>query len=250
MNAFIHAIRLLTRFPTGADNPYDASLAGPAVSYYGVVGLLIGVLLSVLAAVLSKWLNMPPLPTAALLLCAWVWVTGALHLDGLGDCADAWMSGGSKERLLSIMQDTHCGVGAIVSIVLVLLVKFSALVTIVQNSAHSGLLVLLIAPAIARILLSFVVAKFVYLRSSGLGCSIKNDLALNYITMASGLILLALVLIAFKATLLALLGGLVGFIIVYLSIIKKINGVTGDVYGAVVEVIEATALLGIIISVS
>lgn len=250
MNAFLHALNFLTRLPTGHSKPYDASLAGPAVSYYSGVGLLIGILFLLAAAVFSSWLDVPPLPTAAVLLCLWVWVTGALHLDGLGDCADAWMSGASKERSLEIMKDTHCGVGAIVAIILLLIVKFSALATILQGTATDGLFLLVIAPAVARILLSFAVCQFVYVRTSGLGSSLKAGLVPQTIAIVSGLLLLALALIAFKATLFALVGGLVGFFIIYLGIIKKINGITGDVYGALIEVTEATALLGIVVSLS
>lgn len=65
---------------------------------------------------------------AALLLVFWVLATGALHLDGLADSADAWVGGlGDRERTLAIMKDPCCGPAAVVALVVVLLVKFAAL---------------------------------------------------------------------------------------------------------------------------
>jgi adenosylcobinamide-GDP ribazoletransferase len=57
---------------------------------------------------------------AALVLILWVWSTGALHLDGLADSADAWVGGlASRERTLEIMKDPRSGPAAVTAIGLV-----------------------------------------------------------------------------------------------------------------------------------
>lgn len=257
MNAFMHALKFLTRLLAGFNRPYAASLAGQAVTYYSLVGLLIGLLLAAAAWVIGGWLNLPAMPTAALVLCFWVWLSGALHLDGLGDCSDAWMSGAGTERMLAIMKDSYCGVGAIVAIVLVLLVKFSALSVLLPsllhgNRAADGWLLLLLAPVIARALLAFSIYRLPYIKASrlGLGADLKPHLAPQKMALVTGGLLLVLAALAFKATVFALLGGLLGFLILYFAIIKKIHGMTGDVYGALVEITEASALLGIVASLA
>jgi len=123
INEFLQAIQFLTRLPLTRQANYTAGLAGAAVSWYAPTGLIIGVLM-----VLAGWicsLLLPPFLVSAIVLGVWVAITGALHLDGLGDCGDAWMGGHNPERMLEIMKDTSCGIGAIVAVVLVLLVKFS-----------------------------------------------------------------------------------------------------------------------------
>ncbi len=52
----------------------------------------------------------PAWPVAVLVLAVWVGLTGALHLDGLADSADAWLGGyGDRARTLAIMKDPYCG---------------------------------------------------------------------------------------------------------------------------------------------
>jgi adenosylcobinamide-GDP ribazoletransferase len=71
---------------------------------------------------------------AALLLALWVLLSGALHLDGLADSADAWLGGfGDRERTLQIMKDPRSGPIAVVTLVLVLLLKFCALWVLVEQ---------------------------------------------------------------------------------------------------------------------
>ncbi len=65
---------------------------------------------------------------AALGLLAWVWLTGALHLDGLADLADALAaSHRDPQRFFAVLADPHLGTFGVVSIVLALLLKLAAL---------------------------------------------------------------------------------------------------------------------------
>lgn len=126
--AFLIAARFLTRAPlpdpAAAAVPRAAD-SGRAALLYPLVGLLLGVFLAALAWLLSA----TPTPVAAtLVLTAWVWGTGALHLDGLSDCADAWVGGlGDRARTLAILKDPHLGAMGAVALMLALLAKWSAL---------------------------------------------------------------------------------------------------------------------------
>src|SRR3989338_1738452 len=118
---------------------------GRSLLSYPLVGLLLGaVLLS------AQWAlqGQAPALQAALLLILWVGLTGGLHLDGLADSADAWAGGfGDRERTLAIMQDPRSGPIAVVVLVLVLLLKFAALLALIEQQ-HSVLLI--IVPLISR----------------------------------------------------------------------------------------------------
>src|SRR3989338_4526576 len=101
------AIGCLTILPFGPRGDIrDADLGG-SLLWFPLVGLLIGAGL-VGVNVLSA-LVLPPLVVAACVLLSWVAITGALHLDGLGDLADGCSGGRTREERLRIMKDPHVG---------------------------------------------------------------------------------------------------------------------------------------------
>lgn len=99
------ALALMTRLPSGLNRAPDDRDQGLAVACYPLVGLIVGLLLW-LGGAAGGWLHWQSTPLAILLVAAWVLITGALHLDGLADSADAWLGGyGDRERTLRIMKD-------------------------------------------------------------------------------------------------------------------------------------------------
>jgi len=107
MRSLLAALGFLTRVPVPAWVFKDAQATKTSLAWYPAVGLLMGGVLWSLA-----WLGstLPPMLLAALLLLVWTGLTGALHLDGLADSADAWVGGlGDRERTLAIMKDPRSG---------------------------------------------------------------------------------------------------------------------------------------------
>ena len=142
MHGLLVAIGFLTRIPVPAAVFDDAGARVRSLPWYPLVGLLLGGLLYLLAWAIHGW---PPLLSAAVTLAAWVALTGALHLDGLADSADAWVGGiGDRVRTLAIMKDPNCGPMGVTAVVLTLLLKFAALAS---APAWPGLL---LAPLLAR----------------------------------------------------------------------------------------------------
>ncbi len=242
MDEFKQALGFLTRIPLGGSCQYDKTLSGAAVAWYGVVGVVIGLFLIVLVFVLHSLFGIAPVVVAALTVCSWIVITGALHIDGLADCGDAWMGGYGKDRILEIMKDTSCGAGAIVAVVLVLAVKISALGYILEQG---DILALLFVPIIARIGLVVAIVKFTYVRDQGLGSMLPSTLNLSSILVISGALLLMLSVISIPALVLAVIGCGAGFALVYFWVVRAVGGFTGDVYGALVEICEVTILVAL-----
>jgi adenosylcobinamide-GDP ribazoletransferase len=173
-------------------------------------------------------------------LAAWVAITGGLHLDGLADSADAWAGGcGDRERTLAIMQDPRSGPIAVVVLVLVLLLKFAALVTLV--AADAGLL-LLLAPWLARGLLPLLFLSTAYVRPGGLGQALAENLPrrqLSWVLLAHGVAILLLGWAGLQALLMA---GLV-FAWVRRVMLQRLGGTTGDTAGALLELVECAVLV-------
>ena len=162
------ALSFLTLLPVGVSNPTDAEISRSR-GWYPFVGLLYGALLlgMVLLWVLALGLPffMPAL--AALLLVAMAVGNRFLHLDGLMDFCDAMWGGHTVERRLEIMRDSRVGSFAVAGCVSVLLVKFSALVSLLMIGP--GLEALLLFPVVSRWAMTLLLTVFPYGRQHGIG---------------------------------------------------------------------------------
>lgn len=239
IRAFVLALQLLTRLPAPSPkSPPKPEELGWSVLWFPVVGLIIGALLAGLHTAL--WLVDPGV-LAALILSVWVLVTGGLHLDGLADTADAWIGGqGDRDRTLAIMKDPRSGPIAVAVIVLVLLNKFAALQVLLAGDAR---LVLLLTPALGRVVIVLLLITTPYVRAEGLGASYADYLPRLSCT--------ALVLLA-AITTVALLGWQGGLLLAVLGtgflgmrhwLLARLGGATGDTLGAACELAETAALL-------
>lgn len=214
---------------------YQPGLLGRAGRWFPLVGLVIGGLL-----LLAHWglaLLFPPLLTAALVTTLWAALTGGLHLDGLADCCDGLLAATSRERRLEIMRDPRTGAFAVVGVVLFLLLKVTALAAL-----PTALPALLLAPTWARWLLLWV-ARQPLARPSGLGADFAVGLTTRRQWWAFFLPLLLLLPFLTLQTGLAILTafGVTGWLSYIVR--QRLGGVTGDVYGLVVETSELTILL-------
>ncbi len=236
IQAALFALQFLTRAPVTLNGAPDARTQGVAVLFFPLIGMLIGLAMTGLDLLLPA---STPLLNAALLLTAWVAISGALHLDGLADCADAWIGGhGDRERSLAIMKDPASGPVAVTAIVCVLLIKFAALNGI---AADAGPL-LLVAPLTGRVLLVAALRFAPRARPQGLGESMARELPANA----------AIAVIVASALLIVWLGSAwvaVVAVLVYLGVMRaarrRLGGLTGDVAGALCELGETGALIAL-----
>ena len=119
------AVQFLTIVPPLVRRPFTDAEMGRAVGWFPFVGLLIGGLLVLVdLGVRRLW---PAGVSAALLLAAWIIVTGGLHLDGLMDYCDGLFGGRTVEDRLRILRDPRIGSFALIGGVLVMLTKWSIL---------------------------------------------------------------------------------------------------------------------------
>lgn len=235
MKPLLLALQFLTRLPVPGVARIQPADWGRAVLFFPLVGLLIGGILAGLQALLS---GSDFLLQAALLTVAWSALTGGLHLDGLADCADAWVGGhGDREKTLAIMKDPASGPMGVAALVLALLAKFAALAALAKGHAVAALLV---APVLGRTALPALLLASPYARPGGLGEAMAQALPRK-----SAMVLLALVVAAvivaggWKGALAAV----VVFLLVRGAALRRLGGVTGDVLGAAVELTEAAVLV-------
>ncbi|HNQ04803.1 MAG TPA: adenosylcobinamide-GDP ribazoletransferase [Thiobacillaceae bacterium] len=146
MRGLILALQFLTRLPTPAVASFSPQALARCVPWFPLVGLLLGLMLAGgvwLGSRIDPWLG------ALMGLLLWVGVTGALHLDGLSDLADALGAAhGRPERFLLVLADPHVGVFGVVSLVLQLLSKLVLLLLAARLELYGALI---LVPAWARL---------------------------------------------------------------------------------------------------
>jgi adenosylcobinamide-GDP ribazoletransferase len=240
MSPALIALQFLTRLPVSLPGMPTPEQIGRSLLWYPAVGLLLGLLLWGAHLLLGAT---PALLQAAIILALWVGLSGGLHLDGLADSADAWVGGfGDRERTLAIMKDPRSGPMAVTVLVLVLLLKFAALVSLVQ--AGQGLLLVLL-PWLARGLLPLLLWITPYVRAGGLGQALAEQLPrrqLPWLLAGHGL---AICLLFGWAGVLALAVAALIFLWLRHLMCQRLGGTTGDTAGALVELVECGVLLSL-----
>lgn len=230
------ALQFLTRVPVTLPHVPDTREAGQSLLWYPLVGVLIGLVL-LLIPVLTADVGAPV--QAALILALWAWLTGGLHLDGLADTADAWAGGHrDPERTLAIMKDPACGPAGVVTLVLVLLLKWVALTSLLQAGGWQAIL---IAPWLGRFILPALLATTPYVRPGGLGASLVQRIPACWPVLSAAHLLAMLILgPMFWAPVVAALAFALWW---RWHLQQRIGGTTGDTAGALVEMIECLLLV-------
>jgi adenosylcobinamide-GDP ribazoletransferase len=230
------AVSFLTVLPVANADGGTGTRLGRA--YFPAVGALVG-LLAGGVLVLVEAISTPLLGAAAAVatLCL---VTGAIHLDGLGDSADGLLGRGDAAHRLEVMRDPRLGSYGVTTVVAVLLLQTAALAAMAPGRA---LVALVVAGAMSRLAAALVIAWVPYVRTSGLGSAASSasgrglDLAAGLVTVALVAVLdwrRALVAAALVAVAVLLLVGLAR---------RRLGGVTGDVCGASAELGQLAVLL-------
>lgn len=240
MLPFWIALQFLSCLPIRLPGMPEPRELGRSLLFYPLVGLLFG---AILWAVNWLLLGTPTLLHAALLLSLWVLLSGGLHLDGLADSADAWLGGfGDRERTLTIMKDPRSGPIAVVTLVLVLLLKFTALLTLIEQP-HS--LALIIVPLIGRSALLGLFLTTPYVRAGGLGQALADHLPRSAGKQVLAVSALACVLIAGLSGVLAVVLAALGFAWLRQVMLRRLGGTTGDTAGAMLELLEVGGMVGL-----
>lgn len=232
LRAFNTALQYLTRLPVPRSEAWRADDLAAAAPWFPLVGAIVG---AAVGAALWAGAHASPSIGALCALLVWVGITGGLHLDGLGDVADALAaSHRSPDRFLAVLRDPHVGAFGVMAIALQLIAK---LVLLADLSATEVLPALVLVAAWARwgplvwgLLLPPLAA------GSGERFAAQLD---RRVVLGEGIVLALLSLWLAPVLLAALL--VIAVIAVYWKL--RLGGMTGDCLGAGIEVTETALLL-------
>jgi cobalamin 5'-phosphate synthase/cobalamin synthase len=246
-------LTLAVTFLTAARLPDPGAEVAPtelwaSMGLYPLVGLAMGLVGWGAYALLLYAVT--PLVAAALVIVGLELSSRALHLDGLMDTADGYLSGAPRERALEIMKDSRVGAMGVFAAIAVMIVKVSALASLARPGAALGLLIGLSA---ARALPALDVRLFAYARREGTGAAFAGA------GTTDGPVVTALVFATVAAIAVGVLahggvGAPLGLLLagaavalalgVQVLVGRRLGGLTGDVYGLGIELVEALALVG------
>lgn len=240
MKKILYAFRFLTILPIPWKQDEDLTKVARSMIYFPLVGLIIGIFLVLIEYLLS--FRISPLTNSSIITFLWIFITGGLHLDGLSDLADG-LGGRDREHRLEIMKDSRIGAFGAISLIMLIILKIVFVrELIIKGNSTTILVPLLLAPVWARNMQLISIRAFKSARKDGMGSFFKNEMREREWLIP--LILSTALTIYLRSYFVLIL--LIPFVLIIVlfakSISKKLEGLTGDCYGAICELSEVLFL--------
>jgi len=234
LKAFALAFNMLTIIPFFKVHDFYKGINGYSAMFYPLIGFLLGTILWATHYILDGYV--PSTHLAVIIFALWVLITGALHLDGFSDTVDGLFV--SKEKALEVMKDSHVGGMGMTFTLVFLALKLSCVIHF--NTWYLLPVILMFSRLNAALAIYF----YTYI-SNGVGALIKEELRLKHI-------LIALSYSLFIAYFFSFVSAFMLSILVLLLCAKfftaRVAGLTGDIYGFIIELTELVLLNYIIVS--
>lgn len=237
MKMFILMTQLMTRIPLPLNIEVKNIELGKGNVYFPLIGVVIGGFLSLVTLILKPLLGRGFL-LSILVVASYIWVSGGLHLDGLSDTFDGLGSNRSKERILEIMKDSRVGVFGVLVLMMTILLQIASIFEL-NFDWHW----LLLMPMLGRYACVFCNTIARYARTDGMGKYFVENCGYQQFFFAS----------FYTIPFTLYLKGLQGFLTIVLILVftllftrwveHKIDGITGDVIGATIELNQLLVLL-------
>jgi adenosylcobinamide-GDP ribazoletransferase len=254
---FAAAIGFLTLLPFGRDWPDERPPR--SVGWYPwigwVLGLLVALPLWVVLRVGGPLSATGSLLAGAVVVALWALLTRFLHWDGLADTFDGLWGGATPEKRLEIMRDSRIGSFGAAAMVMVALLQVTSVAVVL---AKGGVWVLVMAPVLGRLAASMAAWQLPPARRDGLGLTAMERpagydvgvavaavaaLALTgAAALSTGPAPIAWLLLTARMMVVLVAGAAAAFAVPRV-LAEPVGGMTGDLFGATVLIVETVVLL-------
>jgi adenosylcobinamide-GDP ribazoletransferase len=233
------AVGFLTILPVIDNRRASEEAVAASFEWFPLVGFMLGLALCGEDLILSYAFGQ--VVRSVLIVLSLTVITGAVHLDGLADTADALGAGRNRERALEILQDSRIGTFGAIAIFFDLILKILALSTLAGSARYFALI---LAPGLARYAIVLVSRQIDYLRSAGAGSTLLayrgGRLRHKIVFVLPFVFVVAAKFHGAKALFVA-----AAVVIAMRWFYKRwLGGVTGDLIGACGELVEIAVLVG------
>jgi cobalamin 5'-phosphate synthase/cobalamin synthase len=234
LRSFALAFNMLSIIPFFKVHHFFKGINGYSAMFYPFVGFILGSILYLISVILAG--VFPSAHLHVIIFSFWVFLSGAIHLDGLSDSIDGLFV--QKEKSLEVMKDSHVGgMGMIFSFVFLAL-KLSSVIYL------EAFYLLPIVLMFSRLNATLAIYFYNYI-SDGVGMLIKKELSLKMVHFAT---LSSLIIASFFHVLSMFLLSLSVLIVIAIFFKSRLGGLNGDVYGLIIEVNEVVLLNYILLS--
>jgi adenosylcobinamide-GDP ribazoletransferase len=231
----ITAIRTLSILPVPGK---DAERMASSLPWFPIVGFILGSICyaaAMLMGLVTK--NIWPEGTAIVVLGCGILLTRGMHLDGLADWADGFGGGRDKQKILAIMKDPHVGAFGVISLVLIVAVKWMALTRlIVMHEAP----VIIVSYIVSRTMQVELASSLPYAREEG-GTAAPFVHGACFLHRIAALCVCAVLLIAVDGFFIGIAALVIGWLVCRIfawHCRRRMGGITGDLLGAGSEITE------------
>ena len=245
---FLEAVRFLTRLPLPQSSEKSIAL-NDSFWMFPVVGAVIGTFTGmVLWAGLS--VGLPSFLATLIAVGGTIVLTGALHEDGLGDVADGFGGGQTRENKLAIMRDSQLGTYGVLCLLLMMAARLGVIVAlIVTFPPLLTMLVLIAGAAISRAAMVGIVSHLPPARVDGLAATLlpsgANSILAYAVALAIAVVALLPVLTVLN-TAISLIFAVIATVLFAVLALRQIGGHTGDVAGAAQQIAEISFLMTVV----
>jgi adenosylcobinamide-GDP ribazoletransferase len=233
------AASFLTIVPTLPRGRIDDESVAASFGWFPLIGFAIAVALSLEDFILARFFDLTV--RSILIVLSLTIVTGALHLDGLADTADALGAGRDRDRALVILRDSRIGSFGAAAIFFGLALKVVALATLYGARRYTAIFA---AVGLARWAMVAVADRNPYLRAEGAGSVLLGSKSERRNLMIASLTVVAAMLPLVSWTILCAIIGAIVIVLAMRGFYRRwLGGVTGDLIGACGEIIEIAVLI-------
>ena len=235
MNSFLLILMFFTRINVRKEVDFSEKEFRKGMRKVPLIGIIIG---AIMAAVfeLCGFLEINGILKGVILFTLYIFLTGALHIDGFSDTADGIYSNRDREKTFEIMKDSRCGAFGVLGMIL-LSALYISLFSLVPREA------VFLFPIFSRTVILFTCRKFDYAKEDGMG-KIFMDSA-SYTSFILSIAILSAVSVMIKGIYI-LIPVILGFIITEFRVKKisdRLSGITGDILGFSIEYSQIIFLL-------
>lgn len=238
IDLFFVAIGYFTRIPMPKWVEVDADKLNKSSRYFGLVGLLVGLLSAIVFWLTQNWL--PAGVSILLSMLTGILLTGGFHEDGLAYTFDGFGGGRTAEDKLRIMRDSRLGSYGALALIMVLMLKWQLLVELALYDPVVAGSAMIVAHTVSRVVAASLIFTEKYVRDDGASKSkpLAQQQGINelFILIASGVLVLLVLKGLAALSLLLVMIGLRRLIVVIFR--RQIGGYTGDTLGAAQQACE------------
>jgi len=227
LKGFALSISMFTILPFFKVHHFFKGINGYAVMFFPFVGLIIGLILLCVYCLFQNHVAQVHLNIIIFVLS--ILLSGALHLDGFADTVDGLYV--AKDRALKVMSDPHIGAMGMIITATFLILKastfahlesFYLLPIILMLSRFNAILAIYFAPYIG----------------GGMAQLAKEEFSTTHLLLASVFVLFLSIYFSWVLVVVSL----ISMLIISKLFIKRYDGLSGDIYGFIIEVSELILL--------